>query len=461
MGTRSRAGAGKLAECGKEGKLMAEKKMADDRSRDIEKKTVDEHARESHDELDRAYAALKARGLSLNMARGKPSRAQLALSAPLLTTLERLEDCVADDGTDCCNYGVLTGLPEAKRLMAVLLDDAPDNVIVGGASSLTLMYNALARCLAFGTLGSAPWSTYESIAWICPVPGYDRHFAMLEAFGIEMIPVRMGAAGPDMDAVEHIAASDERVKGMWCVPQYANPSGTTYSDETVLRLARMECAADDFRIFWDNAYAVHHLADDAASQERVSDIASACRAAGNPDRCFKFASTSKITFPGAGLAAFAASPANVDEAAQRMGAYTIGYDKLNQLRHVRFLKDASGIAAHMRAHAAILRPKFALVEEKLSNAGLAQWGCSWSHPQGGYFVSFNAPHGTAARIVELAREAGVVLTKAGATWPYGHDPEDSNIRIAPTLPTESELACALDVFACCVKLACAERDSAI
>ena len=410
-----------------------------------------------HAQLEEEYAAFKAKGLSLNMARGKPSAAQLELSLPMLDVLTSNADLTAEDGTDCRNYGVLDGLPEAKRLMAALLDDAPENVIVFGTASLTIMYDAVARCWMFGTLGSAPWSTLPAVKWICPVPGYDRHFAITEEFGIEMIPVPMREDGPDMDEVERIAASDAAVKGIWCVPKYANPSGITYSDEVVRRLASMECAAEDFRIFWDNAYSVHHLYDEPERQDAVLDIARACAKAGNPDRAFKFSSTSKITFPGAGIAAMAASPANVAEIKRRMGVQAIGYDKLNQLRHARFLKDAEGVAAHMARHAALMRPKFELVREKLE-AGLAGTGCgTWTNPRGGYFVSFDAPEGTARRIVALAKEAGVTLTGAGATWPHGRDPHDSNIRIAPSLPPLEELAEAMDVFVCCVKLASAEK----
>ncbi|PNV67044.1 aminotransferase class I/II-fold pyridoxal phosphate-dependent enzyme [Enteroscipio rubneri] len=409
------------------------------------------------DRLEREHAEIKARGLSLNMARGKPAKAQLDLSMPLLETITTLEDCVSTDGTDCRNYGVVDGLPEAKALMASMLDDDPENVIVCGNASLNIMYDALARCWSFGTLGSTPWSKLETVRWICPVPGYDRHFGVTEAFGIEMIPVPMTDEGPDMGEVESIAAFDENVKGIWCVPKYSNPGGITYSDEVVRRLASMVCAADDFRIFWDNAYCVHHLFDDAAEQDQLLDIGHACVEAGNPDRYFKFASTSKVTFPGAGISALAASPANVVEIKKRMGVQTIGHDKLNQLRHVRFLKDAEGLAAHMAKHAAILRPKFELVNRKLEESLADVGGCSWSKPRGGYFVSFDAPESTAKRIVALAKEAGVTMTGAGATFPLKQDPRDSNIRIAPTLPPLEELDEAMDVFACCVKLAYAEH----
>ena len=409
------------------------------------------------EELEREYGEIKARGLALNMARGKPAKAQLDLSMPLLETVTTMEDCVAADGTDCRNYGVGFGLPEAKEFMACMLDDEPDNVIVFGNASLNIMYDTVARCWMFGTLGSEPWGKLDTVKWICPAPGYDRHFGVTEEFGIEMIPVPMTDEGPDMDEVERIAASDPSVKGIWCVPKYSNPGGTTYSDETVRRLAAMECAADDFRIFWDNAYCVHHLFDDAAEQDQLLDIAAACREAGTEDRCFKFASTSKVTFPGAGISALAASPANIAEIKKRVGVQTIGHDKLNQLRHVRFLRDAEGLAAHMAKHAAILRPKFELVNAKLQEGLDEVGGCSWSNPRGGYFVSFDAPQGCAKRVVTLAKEAGVTMTGAGATYPYKQDPNDSNIRIAPTLPPLEELDEAMDVFTVCVKLAYVEK----
>lgn len=407
--------------------------------------------------LEADYAEIKARGLSLNMARGKPGAEQLDLSSPMLGILQSGQDCFAEDGTDCRNYGVLDGLPEAKRLMAAMIDDEPDNIIVGGNSSLTLMHDALAWCLDYGPEEGAPWVMLDTVKWLCPCPGYDRHFRITETFGIELIPVPMNDEGPDMDVVEELVAADPAIKGIWCVPQYANPTGVTYSDEMMRRLAAMPCAAHDFRIFWDNAYSVHHLFDEPECHDQVLDIGEACKAAGNPLRYFKFASTSKVTLPGAGIAAFAANPDNVGWFKRHLGITTVGPDKLNQLRHVRFLKDAEGIAAHMRKHAAILRPKFQLVQKKLEE-GLAEvGGCSWSTPRGGYFVSFDAPEGCAARIVQLAREAGVTMTGAGATWPYGKDPHDSNIRVAPTLPPLAELDEALDVFVCCVKLAYAEK----
>lgn len=407
--------------------------------------------------LTQEYETYCAKGLSLNMARGKPSSAQLDLSMSMLDVIPSSASCTAENGTDLRNYGVVDGLPEAKALMASLLDDEPENVIVFGNSSLNIMYDTIMRCWVFGTLGATPWSKLDKVKFACPVPGYDRHFGVTEAFGIEMVPVPMTEDGPDMDAVEELVANDSSFKGIWCVPKYSNPGGVTYSDDVVRRLASMKCAAEDFRIFWDNAYTVHHLYTDAAEQDQLLDIAKACKEAGTPNRYFKFASTSKITFPGSGVAAFAASADNIADTKKLLGAQTIGHDKINQMRHVLFLKDAEGVAAHMAKHAEIIRPKFELVLKMLEE-GLAGTGCgSWSNPRGGYFISFDAPEGTAKRIVSLAKDAGVTMTGAGATYPYKQDPRDSNIRIAPTLPPLEELEAAIEVFLCCVKLAAVEK----
>lgn len=404
--------------------------------------------------LKREYAEHRAKGLSLNMARGKPSPAQLALSLPLLDTVCAASQLLSRDGVDCRNYGTMDGIAEAKELMGQIMGHDPARVCVFGNSSLNIMFDLVTQGMMHGYRGAAPWRGLDRVKWLCPVPGYDRHFAITESYGIEMIPVPTDEHGPDMDEVERLVAEDDAVKGIWCVPQYSNPSGAVYSDETVHRLASMSCAAPDFRIFWDNAYCVHHLYPERAV--RVADIAAACEKAGNPDRYFAFASTSKVTFPGAGIAAVAASEGNIAEIKARVAVQTVGYDKLNQLRHVRFLRDADGVAAHMEKHAALLRPKFELVERMLEE-GLAEAGCaSWSKPAGGYFVSFDGMEGTAKRTVDLAREAGVTMTGAGATWPYGRDPFDSNIRIAPTLPSLEELEQALEVFVCCVKLASVE-----
>ena len=407
--------------------------------------------------LQDTYNGFKAKGLSLNMARGKPASSQLDLSMPMLDIMTSASDPHAADGSDLRNYGVLDGLPEAKELMASMLEDDPANVIVFGNSSLNIMYDTIARLWMFGTQGSTPWCKLDSVKFICPVPGYDRHFGVTQEFGIEMIPVPMNEDGPDMDAVEKLAAEDASVKGIWCVPKYSNPGGVTYSDEVVRRLASMKTAAEDFRIMWDNAYTVHHLSADPAQQDQLLDIAKACAEAGTTERYYKFASTSKVTLPGAGIAAMAASPANIAEVKKRMGVQTIGHDKINQMRHVLFLKDAQGIAEHMAKHAAIIAPKFELVLSKLEE-GLAGCGVgSWTKPRGGYFVSFDAAEGTAKRVMALAKEAGVTMTGAGATWPYKNDPQDSNIRIAPTLPPLEELDQALDVFVVCVKLAAVEK----
>ena len=406
--------------------------------------------------LQEQYEAWKTKQLSLNMARGKPSRAQLDMVSGILTVLQSPEDCF-DGALDVRNYGELTGIPSAKRLFAELLGVTPSQILVGGSASLNLMYDLIAKAWTHGLQHSPrPWSQEPAVRFLCPAPGYDRHFRVSQSFGMELIPIAMTPDGPDMDAVE-AAVRDPAVKGIWCVPKYSNPSGITYSDETVRRLAAMECAAPDFRIFWDNAYAVHHFSDDPAEQDIVLDIAEACREAGNPDRYLKFGSTSKITFPGAGVAALAASPANIAEIKRHLGVQAIGHDKLNQLRHARFLEEGARLPEHMAAHGALMGPKFELVEKKLAEE-LAEAGiATWTSPRGGYFVSFEGPAGTARRIVSLAKEAGVVMTGAGATWPYGDDPADSNIRIAPSLPPLEELEEAMDVFTCCVKLAALEQ----
>ena len=404
--------------------------------------------------LEQEYASHCAKGLSLNMARGKPGADQLALSLPMLDEVNSSADLFAEDGTDCRNYGVMDGIPEAKRLMAEVMEHDQANVCVFGNSSLNIMFDLVTAGYTRGFLGSTPWCKLPAVKWLCPVPGYDRHFGITESYGIEMIPIPMREDGPDMDEIEQLVAKDEAIKGIWCVPQYANPTGITYSDEVVRRLAEMPCAADDFRIFWDNAYCVHHLYDD--KRDHVADIAAACEAAGNPNRYFKFASTSKVTLPGAGIAAVAASAENIAETKKRIGIQTVGYDKINQLRHARFLRDAAGVDALMKKHAAIIRPKFELVErmleDELANTGIA----SWTNPVGGYFISFEGIEGTAKRTVALAKAAGVTMTGAGATWPLKHDPRDTNIRIAPTLPPTSELQQAMEVFICCVKLAAVE-----
>ena len=406
-------------------------------------------------EVQKKYDDFKAQGLSLNMARGKPSAEQLDLTEGLLTAVKSNEDCFAEDGTDCRNYGGLDGLPEAKALFAPMLGVTPDELIICGNSSLNIMYDTIAKFMLFGTGdGEKPWKDTK-VKWLCPVPGYDRHFAITEHFGIEMINVPMTSTGPDMDMVEKLVSSDPAIKGIWCVPKYSNPQGITYSDETVFRFANLKPAAEDFRIFWDNAYCVHHLYED--KQDYLIEILMECKKAGNPDMVYKFSSTSKISFPGSGIAAMAASDANLEDIRSTMRVQTIGHDKVNQLRHVRFFGDIHGIVEHMKKHADILRPKFETVLEVLERElGGLEIG-SWIAPRGGYFISFDALDGCAKAIVAKAKEAGVVMTGAGATFPYGKDPHDSNIRIAPSYPTPEELAVAAEVFVLSVKLASVDK----
>lgn len=409
-----------------------------------------------YDALERQYEEYCALDLELNMARGKPSPEQLELSMPMLDCVNSTSDYRAADGTDCRNYGVLAGLPEARTFIANMLDVAPEQVIVCGASSLNVMFDTIARAWISGLGGQLPWSKLDSVKFICPVPGYDRHFAICEHFGIEMIPVELGEDGPDVAEVARLVA-DPAVKGIWCVPQYSNPCGYTYSDEVVRGLTALKPAASDFRIFWDNAYAVHHLYDEPTQQDHVLNIIDACADASHPDMVFEFCSTSKVTLPGAGISAFVSSVANVNEMLAAMGAQTIGFDKLNQLRHVRFLKDAEGVAAHMSKHAELLRPRFEKVleifDEDLGDTGIG----TWTHPRGGYFISFTGLDGTAKVTVAKAKEAGVALTGAGATWPYGNDPHDSNIRIAPSFPSIEELEQAARIFTVCARMTALEK----
>jgi len=397
------------------------------------------------------YDAAKAKGLGLDMTRGKPCAEQLDLAAGLLDCLGR--DYQAADGTDCRNYGVLEGLPEARALFAELLEVEPAEVIVGGNSSLALMHDSIVQGLLKGVPDSPPWPSRGPVKFLCPSPGYDRHFFICERYGIEMIPLAWHGDGPDMDAVERHLQSDPQIKGLWIVPRYNNPTGAVCSAETVERLAHMP-AAPDFRIFWDNAYAVHHLVDDPPP---LANMLTACRAAGNPDRPLIFASTSKISFAGAGVGVVAASPTNIRHLLGGLGIQTIGHDKLNQLRHARFFKDAAGVAAHMRKHAALLRPKFAAVTEILTQRLGGKGIATWSDPKGGYFISLDVADGCATRVVTLADAAGVKLTKAGAAFPYGKDPRDRNIRLAPSFPTLPQIKQAIELVALCTELAAAER----
>ena len=395
-------------------------------------------------ELEASYEEKKALNLQLDMSRGKPSPSQLDVSLGLMDALNSNSVLKSEDGTDCRNYGVLDGIPEAKKLMADMMGTTADHIIIFGNASLTIMYDSISRSYTHGVLGSTPWCKLDKVKFLCPVPGYDRHFAITERFGIEMINVPMTQDGPDMDMVEELVANDDSIKGIWCVPKYSNPQGYCYSDETVRRFANLKPAAKDFRIYWDNAYVIHHLYED--NQVEIPDIISECEKAGNPNLVYEFASTSKVSFPGSGIAAMAASAENLADVKKQMTIQTIGYDKLNQLRHVAYFKNIDGLKAHMKKHADAMRPKFEAVlkvlDEELTGAEIG----SWVKPLGGYFISFDAMEGCAKKIVAKCKEAGVTLTNAGATFPYGKDPKDSNIRIAPSFPTPEEMAVATDLF---------------
>ena len=405
--------------------------------------------------LEAEYCKIKSQGLALDMSRGKPSAEQLDLSMGLLDAVDSKTVAVSENGTDVRNYGVLDGIPEAKRLIAEMINVKPENVIVYGNSSLNIMYDQIARAELFGICGNTPWSKLETVKFLCPVPGYDRHFAITEEFGIEMINIPMTEEGPDMDLVEQDVNSDPAVKGIWCVPKYSNPQGVVYSDETVRRFAALKPAATDFRIFWDNAYAVHHIYE--SDQAEILNILDECEKAGNPDMVFEFCSTSKVSFPGAGIAAIASSGANISDIKKRLGMQTIGHDKINQLRHVAYFKNMDGIKAHMMKQAAVIRPKFEMLDEMLT-AEIASRGIgNWMKPKGGYFISFEAMDGCAKAIVDKCKEAGVVLTGAGSPFPYKKDPKDSVLRIAPTYPSLEELTEAAKVFVTVVRLVSVEK----
>ena len=407
------------------------------------------------EELELQFEEVKNKRLHLDMSRGKPAAAQLDLAMGMMDVLNSESDLMCVEGVDCRNYGVLDGIREAKQLLADMMEVPKDNIVIFGNSTLNIMYDTIARSMTHGVMGSTPWCKLDKVKFLCPVPGYDRHFAITEHFGIEMINVPMTPQGPDMDIVEKLVSSDPAIKGIWCVPKYSNPQGITYSRYTVQRFARLKPAAEDFRIFWDNAYGIHHLYED--KRDWLPEILLQCKMEGNPHMVYKFTSTSKVSFPGSGLAAMAASTENLVAIREQMKIQTIGHDKLNQLRHARFYKDIHGMVEHMRLHADILRPKFEAVLNVLDKELTGLEIGSWMHPRGGYFISFDSLEGCAKAIVAKAKEAGLIMTPAGATFPYGKDPKDSNIRIAPSYPTPEELEVAADIFVLSVKLVSVDK----
>ena len=409
-------------------------------------------------DLENAYKEFKGQGLSLDMSRGKPCAAQMDLAMGMMDVFHSRADLTSEDGIDCRNYGVLDGLPEAKRLMASMMNCKAERMIIYGNSRLAIMYDFIGRSMTHGVMGNIPWAKLEKkVKFLCPSPGYDRHFAISDYYGIENIPVPMTPTGPDMDIVEKMVAEDEMIKGIWCVPKYSNPQGISYSDETVRRFARLKPAAPDFRIYWDHAYCIHHLYEEPEKQDEILELISECEKAGNPDLAYKFVSTSKVSFPGSGVSAMSTSPANLEVIKKQLSIQTISFDKINQLRHVRYFPDINAMKAHMMKHAAILRPKFELtcdiLDEELGGLGIGEW----NRPRGGYFVSFEAMDGCAKAIVAKAKEAGVIMTEAGATFPYKKDPKDSNIRIAPSFPELDELEKAMKLFTLCVKLVSVDK----
>jgi hypothetical protein len=401
-------------------------------------------------QLKAEYKKMQAKDLRLDMSRGKPSLEQLDLSMGLMDVLNSDSDLRCEDGTDCRNYGVLDGIKEAKELMGDMMEVPYDHLIIYGNSSLNIMYDTISRSYTHGVMGNTPWCKLDKVKFLCVVPGYDRHFGVTEYFGIENVCVPMLETGPDMDLVEKLVSTDESIKGIWCVPKYSNPTGNSYSDETVRRFARLKPAAKDFRIYWDNAYTIHHLYD--LDQDHLIEILAECKRAGNPDMVYKFASTSKVSFPGSGIAAIASSLNNLEDIKKQLKNQTIGHDKVNQLRHVRYFKNIHGMVEHMKKHADSLRPKFeaveSILEKELGGLGIAKW----TNPKGGYFISFDTMDGCAKDVVDACKKAGVVMTPAGATYPGGKDPHDRNIRIAPSFPPVEDMKTAAQLLALCTKL---------
>ena len=417
-------------------------------------KLTKEELKKLKGQLEKQFEEVKAKGIHLDMSRGKPSKAQLDLSNGLMDVLNGDSDLVSSDGVDCRNYGVLDGITEARKLLADMSEVPERNILIYGNSSLNVMFDTVSRAMTHGIMGNTPWCKLDKVKFLCPVPGYDRHFAITEYFGIEMINVPLLPTGPDMDMVEKLVAEDPAIKGIWCVPKYSNPQGITFSDEVVERIAALNPSAEDFRIIWDNAYCVHDLTDDGDKLANIFDILPKYN---NEDMVIEVCSTAKITFPGAGVSAIIASDNNIAAIKKRLNVETISYDKMNQQRHVQFFKNADGVRAHMKKHAKILKPKFDMVinhlEKELGGKGIA----SWFNPKGGYFISLDVMNGCAKRVGELCKEAGVTLTNVGATYPYGYDYDDKNIRIAPSYPPIDELDMAAELLCICTQLACIEK----